>query len=57
MVSQNYDVKDMSLAGVGRQRIEWAYREMPVVDLIRKRFAAEKPLQGIRISGCLHILH
>jgi adenosylhomocysteinase len=55
MTPQNYDVKDMSLADAGKQRIEWAYREMPVVRLIRERFTAEKPLQGIRISGCLHI--
>ncbi len=55
MTPKNYDVKDMSLAETGRRRIEWAYREMPVVRLIRERFTAEKPLQGIRISGCLHI--
>ncbi|MFA5308327.1 MAG: adenosylhomocysteinase [Dehalococcoidales bacterium] len=54
-VSKNYDVKDLSLAAGGRQRIEWAYREMPVLKLIRERFAAEKPLKGVRISGCLHI--
>jgi len=50
-----YDIKDPSLAEAGRQRIEWAAREMPVIKLIRERFASEKPLQGIRISGCLHI--
>ncbi len=55
MVSQNYDVKDQSLAEAGKQRIGWAYREMPVVKLIREWFTAEKPLQSIRISGCLHI--
>jgi len=55
MTPDNYDVKDRSLAGVGKQRIEWAYREMPVVGLIRARFTKEKPLQGIRIAGCLHI--
>ena len=55
MASQKYDVKDLSLAEAGRQRIEWAYREMPVVRLIRERFTAEKPLKSIRISGCLHI--
>ena len=54
-VGKNYDVKDMTLAEGGRQRIEWAYREMPVVHLIRDRFSREKPLKGIRISGCLHI--
>jgi len=51
----NYDIKDPSLAKVGKQRIEWASREMPVVKLIRERFAAEKPLKNIRISACLHI--
>jgi len=55
MTNNNYDVKDMSLAADGRLRIEWAYREMPVVHLIRERFTAEKPLKGIRVSGCLHI--
>jgi len=55
MASRNYDIKDPSLAGAGRQRIEWAAREMPVVGLIRERFATGKPLKDIRISGCLHI--
>ncbi len=55
MALHNYDVKDSSLAEVGRQRIEWAYREMPVVKLIRERFAREKPLKGVRVSACLHI--
>jgi adenosylhomocysteinase len=53
--AKNYDVKDISLAEGGRQRIEWAYREMPVVHLIRDRFTAQKPFKGIRIAGCLHI--
>ena len=56
MTSANqYDVKDLSLAEAGRQRIAWASREMPVIRLIRERFAKEKPLKDIRISGCLHI--
>ncbi len=56
MTSHNqYDIKDSSLAEAGKRRIEWAYREMPVVKLIRERFATEKPLKGIRISACLHI--
>jgi adenosylhomocysteinase len=45
----------MSLASLGRDRIEWASREMPVLKLIGKRFSEEKPLIGIRISACLHI--
>jgi adenosylhomocysteinase len=52
---ENYDIKDPSLAGGGKQRIEWAAREMPVIRLISERFAKEKPLKDIRISGCLHI--
>ncbi len=55
MTLHNYDVKDLSLAESGRRRIEWAYREMPVVKLIRERFAEEKPLRGVRISACLHV--
>jgi len=53
--TKNYDIKDPTLAEAGKQRIEWAYREMPVVKLIRERFVREKPLDGIRISACLHI--
>jgi len=52
---KNYDIKDPALAGAGKNRIEWASREMPVIKIIRERFAKEKPLKDIRISGCLHI--
>ena len=55
MADKNYDIKDPALAEAGRQRIEWAAREMPVVRLIRERFTKEKPFKGIRISACLHI--
>jgi adenosylhomocysteinase len=50
-----YDVKDLDLAPAGRLRIEWAEREMPVLRLIRERFQKEKPLEGVRLSACLHI--
>ena len=50
-----YDVKDLSLAAKGRDRIEWAAIEMPVLRLIRERFAKEKPLAGQRLGCCLHI--
>ena len=53
--TKNYDVKDLGLAELGRRRIEWASREMPVIRLLRERFAKEKPLAGIRIAACLHI--
>ena len=49
------DVKDRSLAPRGKQRIEWAAKEMPVLRLIRDQFAKTQPLKGIKISGCLHI--
>ena len=52
---KNYDIKDPSLVDEGKLRIEWAGKEMPVTKLIKQRFAKEKPLQGIRISACLHI--
>jgi adenosylhomocysteinase len=50
-----YDVKDEGLAAQGRLRTEWAERTMPVLRMIRKRFAKEKPLDGIRIAACLHV--
>lgn len=51
----NYDIKDINLAPMGKQRIEWSDREMPVLRLIRERFATEKPLQGYKIVACAHI--
>lgn len=52
---QNYDVKDLSLAPLGKKRIEWAEREMPVLRLIRERFAEERPLEGKKMVACCHI--
>lgn len=49
------DVKDLGLAGKGRERIEWAAGEMGVLALIRERFEKERPLEGIRIGACLHV--
>ena len=51
----DYDVKDLALANEGNNRIEWAAREMPVIRLIRERFAKERPLDGLRIAACLHV--
>ena len=51
----NYDIKDIKLAEGGRRRISWAEREMPVLRLIRERFERERPLEGVRISACLHV--
>jgi adenosylhomocysteinase len=51
----NHDVKDLSLADQGCERIEWALTEMPVLSAIHDRFAKQQPLAGARISACLHI--
>jgi adenosylhomocysteinase len=51
----SYDIKDINLAEGGRRRINWAEREMPVLRLIRERFEKEKPLEGVRLSACLHV--
>ena len=53
--SVEFDVKDIGLAPHGKQRIEWAEREMPVLRLIRERFAEEKPLDGVKLVACAHI--
>ncbi|MEM9272662.1 MAG: adenosylhomocysteinase [Cyanobacteria bacterium P01_F01_bin.143] len=50
-----HEVKDLALASVGKQRIEWAAREMPVIKQIRERFAQEKPFAGIRLVACSHV--
>jgi adenosylhomocysteinase len=49
------DIQDIRLAPQGKLRIEWAEQDMPVLRQIRERFEREKPLQGVRISACLHI--
>src|ERR687886_761305 len=49
------DIKDITLAPHGKKRIEWAEREMPVLRLIRERFAEEKPLRGVRLVACAHV--
>jgi adenosylhomocysteinase len=50
-----YDVKNIKLADKGKLRIEWANQSMPVLNLIKKRFAKEKPLKGVRLAACLHV--
>lgn len=50
-----FDIRDINLSGQGRKRIEWAERQMPVLNIIMKRFKSEQPLKGINVGGCLHI--
>ena len=55
MKLQAADVKDIKLAAEGQNLIDWAAREMPVLNLIRERFAKEKPLAGQKLAACLHV--
>jgi len=50
-----HDVKDLSLADEGLLRMEWAWKEMPVLQLIEEEFKRERPLEGVRIAACLHV--
>ncbi|HOF20787.1 MAG TPA: adenosylhomocysteinase [Bacteroidales bacterium] len=51
----DYKIKDISLAEFGRKEIEIAEKEMPGLLAIRKKYSAEKPLKGARITGSLHM--
>ncbi len=53
--TRKHDVKDLALAAEGVRRIAWADRQMPVLAAIRQRFEREKPLDGYRVSACLHV--
>ena len=55
MHSLGGDVKDLALAENGKRKIEWSNQQMPVLQLIRKRFIKEQPLKGMRLSACLHV--
>ncbi len=52
---KDFIVKDINLAEVGKKRVEWARRQMPVLQIIRDRYEKEKPLDGIKITACLHV--
>lgn len=51
----NYTIKDIKLAGKGKERIEWAEKQMPVLSSIKDRCALHPPLKGIKIAACLHV--
>jgi adenosylhomocysteinase len=55
MTASAFDIKEISLADKGVDRIEWALKEMPVTQQLLERLGKEKPLTGLRVSGCLHI--
>ena len=51
----DYKVKDMALADAGRMKMEWAESRMPVLAALRQKYAAEQPLKGMKVAGCLHV--
>ncbi len=50
-----YDVADPALAEQGARRVAWAERAMPVLGLLRERFAVEQPLAGLTVAACMHV--
>ncbi len=50
-----YEVKDLSLADQGKNNIEWAFKDMPVLKLIQERFIKEQPFKGLKLSACVHV--
>ena len=54
-MSVKHDIANIRLAKDGKKKIEWAERSMPVLRLIRERFAKQKPLKGINMACCLHV--
>lgn len=50
-----YDIRDINLSSKGKKRIEWAEKDMPVLNLIKERFSRELPFKGIKMSACLHV--
>src|ERR1700678_1232540 len=55
LTSISSEVKDLDLAVAGRNRIEWAGTDMPVLGLIAKRFKKEAPFKGLKVSVCAHV--
>ena len=51
----NYEIKDISLAEQGKNNIEWAMKDMPVLNKIKERFRQEKPFEGLRLTACVHV--
>ena len=54
-MAKEFDIKDINLADEGMRRIAWAEQEMPVLRQLRDRFSKERPLEGIKMSACLHV--
>ena len=55
MKDMKYDIKDINLADQGKNQIEWAFKDMPVLKQIQERFIAEQPFKGLKLSACVHV--
>ncbi len=55
MTDMKYDIKDISLADQGKNQIEWAFKDMPVLKQIQERFIKEQPFKGLKLSACVHV--
>ena len=54
-MDMKYDINDISLADQGKNQIEWAFKDMPVLRQIQKRFIDEQPFKGLKLSACVHV--
>ena len=55
MTEMKCDIKDISLAEQGKNQIEWAFKDMPVLRKIQERFIKEQPFKGLKLSACSHV--
>lgn len=55
MTQAKYDIKDINLADQGKNQIEWAFKDMPVLTQIQERFIKEQPFAGLKLSACVHV--
>jgi len=55
MTQEKYDIKDINLADQGKNQIEWAFKDMPVLQQIQERFIKEQPFAGLKLSACVHV--
>ena len=56
MTDLKCDIKDINLAEQGKNQIEWAFKDMPVLRKIQERFIKEQPFKGLRLSACSHCI-
>lgn len=55
MTEMKCDIKDINLAEQGKNQIDWAFKDMPVLKKIRERFIKEQPFKGLKLSACVHV--